>query len=184
MAGKKISMPFAVPLVRRKPTNHTDVCYFCQAKVEGYSAKNKKGIVYPNLPSAMRSVLHSDDLPVSSATVVSHSILQAGGICDNLDERDDEFQASASDCIPQLFSQPELNDLVRNLNLPKDAAGVLGSRIKAKNLLPPGTNFAWYRHHEQELISYFSEDGSMVYCKDINGLIVWFGVDYNASDWR
>ena len=24
----------------------------------------------------------------------------------------------------------------------------------------------------------------MVYCKDISGLISWFGVHYNTSDWR
>ena len=86
--------------------------------------------------------------------------------------------------MPQLLSQPELNDLIHDLNLPKDAAEVLGSRITAKNLLSPGTNFSWYRHREWDLTSYFSEDESMVYCKDISGLISWFGVHYNASDRR
>jgi hypothetical protein len=30
--------------------------------VTGFTAKNKKHISYPNLPSAMRPVLHSDDI--------------------------------------------------------------------------------------------------------------------------
>lgn len=35
---------------------------------------------------------------------------------------------------PQLFSQGELTDLVRDLGLSKDAAELLGSRLKNKNL--------------------------------------------------
>jgi hypothetical protein len=36
----------------------------------------------------------------------------------------------------------ELNDLVRDLGLPKDSAEVLGSRLKSKNLLSPGASFS------------------------------------------
>jgi hypothetical protein len=71
-----------------------------------------------------------------------------------------------------------------DLNSPKDAAEVPGLRLKAKNLLSPGTNFSQYWHCEQDLTSYFSEDGSVVYCKDISGIISWFGVHYSVSDWR
>jgi hypothetical protein len=71
-----------------------------------------------------------------------HTVPRAGGLNNHLDEYDDEFQTKASDCMPQLFSQPQLNDLVCNLNLPKDATDVLGSRLKAKNVISPGTNFS------------------------------------------
>ena len=40
---------------------------------------------------------------------------------------------------PQLFSQTELNDMVRDLNLSKERAEVLGSTLKSKNLLATGT---------------------------------------------
>lgn len=43
---------------------------------------------------------------------------------------------------PQLFPQIELNDLVRDLGLSKDAAKLLGSRLKNKNLLSSGTSFS------------------------------------------
>jgi hypothetical protein len=87
-----------------------------------------------------------------------------------LDEHD-VFQVNASNCLPQLFCQAEPDDLVHDLNLPKDTAEVLGSRHKAKNVITPGTNFSWPRHHEQELISYCSEYESIVYCMDISKLI-------------
>ena len=46
---------------------------------------------------------------------------------------------------PKLFLQNELNDLVRDLYLPKQSAELLGSRLKSKNLLSAGTHFSWYR---------------------------------------
>jgi hypothetical protein len=52
---------------------------------------------------------------------------------------DQEFQYDLCSTETQLFSQSELNDLVKDLGLPKDSAEVLGSRLKSKNLLPPGT---------------------------------------------
>ncbi|GBP62680.1 hypothetical protein EVAR_51926_1 [Eumeta japonica] len=38
---------------------------------------------------------------------------------------------------PETFSREELNDLIRDLNLPKDGAELLASRLKHKNLLAP-----------------------------------------------
>ena len=55
-------------------------------------------------------------------------------------EREDD-----GDQQPKLFSQAELNDLVRDLNLPKDSALFLASRWKEKRI--PG--FASYNHHER-----------------------------------
>lgn len=46
----------------------------------------------------------------------------------------DEFSPS-DDSSPQLFNQHELSDLTRALNLPKETAELLGSRLKAKNIL-------------------------------------------------
>ena len=58
-------MPFAVPMVWREPRDHViDCSYFCLTEATGFSAKNKNHINYPNLPSAMRPVLQSDDLKV------------------------------------------------------------------------------------------------------------------------
>ncbi|KAK3890481.1 hypothetical protein Pcinc_005561 [Petrolisthes cinctipes] len=41
--------------------------------------------------------------------------------------------------------QVELNDLTRDLNLSKESAQLLGSRIREKCLLAPETTFYWYR---------------------------------------
>src|ERR1043165_6128652 len=51
-----------------------------------------------------------------------------------------DHDASASySAIPKLMSQSNLDDLVRNLDLPK--AELLGSRLHKRNFLAPGTTF-------------------------------------------
>ena len=51
---------------------------------------------------------------------------------------------------PKPFNQVELNNLVRDLNLPKASALILGSRLKAKRMLSTDTTLAWYKHRENE----------------------------------
>lgn len=51
----------------------------------------------------------------------------------------------------------------KNLGLLKDAAELLGSRLKNKNLLSSGTSFSWYRHREKEFTQFFSKEGHLVF---------------------
>ena len=50
---------------------------------------------------------------------------------------------------PILITQAFLNDLVRDLNLPKESAELLGSRLQNNNLLAPNTTYSWYRRREK-----------------------------------
>ena len=83
-----------------------------------------------------------------------------------------------------MFTQPELNDLVRDLDLPKESAELLGSRLKEKNLLAPGTSFSWYRKRERDFLQYFSQEDELVFCNDITGLLSMFNVNYDVKEWR
>jgi hypothetical protein len=56
-------MPF-MPVVWREPNDHSSDCYFCLTDISGISSKFKHIVIYPNLPSAMKSVPHSDEPPV------------------------------------------------------------------------------------------------------------------------
>jgi hypothetical protein len=42
----------------------------------------------------------------------------------------------------------------------------------------------WYRSREQEFTSSFSQDGDLVYCCNIPGLMQLFGVEYKVNEWR
>ena len=57
-------MPFAVPMVWREPKDHTTDCYFCITKTSGITAKTRRNVKYPDIPSAIRPVPHSPE-PVS-----------------------------------------------------------------------------------------------------------------------
>ena len=59
-------MPFEVPMVSRVPSNHSSDSYFCMVPLvqNGMSMKKKSTLLYPNIPSAIRSVLRGDELPV------------------------------------------------------------------------------------------------------------------------
>ena len=59
-----------------------------------------------------------------------------------IDEVDEVYDFTSDE--PKLFTHVELNDLLRDLNLPKDSSEVLGSRLKEKNLLAPDTSFSWF----------------------------------------
>ena len=54
-------------MIWREPTDHVNHCYFClmpSIKKE-FNRKKKSVIEYPNIPSAIRPVPHSYELPIS-----------------------------------------------------------------------------------------------------------------------
>jgi hypothetical protein len=100
--------------------------------VEGLNSKskNKNFILYPNIPSALRPIVNGPEIPVPQPTEIledaSTNSLDSGG-------DDEEFQCHTESQNPQLFTQSELNNVRRNLGLPKEKAERLGSRLNAKN---------------------------------------------------
>ncbi|KAI6661497.1 hypothetical protein LOD99_13370 [Oopsacas minuta] len=63
-AGKRNIIPFAVPMIWRESMCLLSDCYFCMTKIDGITKKNKSTIAYPDVPSAIRPVPHSEDLSV------------------------------------------------------------------------------------------------------------------------
>lgn len=66
--GRNARLKFGVPMVWREPTNHSDDCYFCLVNVKGFNKKNKQHLQYPSIPSAIRPVAHSEEIPVPKFT--------------------------------------------------------------------------------------------------------------------
>ncbi|GBL79855.1 hypothetical protein AVEN_28921-1 [Araneus ventricosus] len=103
---------------------------------------------------------------------------------DTLPHQDESSSDFSLDEGPQSFSQSELNDLVRDLGLSKDGVELLGSRLKNKKLLSPGTSFSWYRHRKKEFTQFFSKEGNLVSCNDVQGLKKCFDIEYDPSEFR
>jgi hypothetical protein len=117
---------------------------FRLTSITGVTAKSKHTVQHPNLPSAIRPVPHSAKLPVPEPPTDMT-------LSDSESSDEDVGQANNNmDCDPHLLTQWDPNDIVRDLNLPKKEADILGSRLKGCNLLHQGTEVCFYsaRHEE------------------------------------
>ena len=65
------------------------------------------------------------------------------------------FAGASSSKEPHLLTQGDLNDIVRNLNLSKKQAELLGSRLKGWNLLCQDTKVCFYRGRHEEFNDFF-----------------------------
>ena len=143
--GKNAMLKFGVPIVWREPKNHVDACYFCLVNVKGFNKKIKQYLQYPNIHSAMRPIPHDDKVPVPIFTKISNideDQLRSSTSSTNSDD-DDEEQNVANEAWNagrvSLYSQSELKHMIRDLNLPKQSAQVLVSRLQK-------TSFqSWYK---------------------------------------
>jgi len=106
-------------------------------------------------------------------------------------ENEDELYAPSVQKLKQTetSTQEELNDLVRDLGLPKDGAEFLASYFKKKNMLSNDAKVSFYRDREKSFRKYFAEentdDGKLIYCNNIDGLMEELkpGV-YKDEEWR
>ena len=103
-SGKLRSMQFAVPMIWREPTNHATNCYLCMTNVKGINKKNKNKIQYPDIPSAIRPVPHSDDLPIPTPPLQLEDLSESESDADS--DSDDVYKAAKSE--PKLFAQDNL----------------------------------------------------------------------------
>ncbi len=188
--GKRKSLPFGIPMVWREPKDHVTDCYFCLVSTKGIGKKSRRKICYPSIPSAIRPIPHSEELPVPVFKGFALSEDEGSEVDqEQPDSGDIESESSSLDrersSEPQQFSQRELNDLVRDLGLSKKAAEVLASRLDEKNLLDLSAKVSYFRKRDQIFLSFFSEEKQFVYCHDIPGLLLQLGItSYNPVEWR
>jgi len=171
------AMPFAVPMVWREPSNHSSDCYLCLTTpaASGRNRKKKQRIDYPNIPSAIKPVSHVEDLPVPETP-------KEYNLNSEIEEEDTEktepheeeptdpdFQGPASES-PHKLTQNELNDLARDLELPKVKVELLASGMKQWKHLDEGVKITLYRYRQKNLEEFFAMKGALVACKDVDGL--------------
>ncbi|KAJ8713010.1 hypothetical protein PYW08_008314 [Mythimna loreyi] len=108
-------------------------------------------MIYPDLESARRPLPHSEEVPVPTYCSTSESSQEPNPSQElnpsqenNKVNSDSDFEGS-NFTEPKPFTQKELNDLIRDLELSKESAEVLASRLKEKNLLATGTKQYRYR---------------------------------------
>ena len=68
-----------------------------------------------------------------------------------------------------------------DLDLPKNSAELLASKLKDRNLLASGTVVSFYRNRERDFVQLFRVENEFVFCDDINGLLNAMGCDYEPA---
>ena len=182
-AGKLKKLPFSTPMSWREQKNHSDDCYFCLTKVTGFNKKTAKNIIYPDLPSAIRPQPYAkgEVAPVYSSTSESISSESANGNAGEDEEWKDEETGQ-----PPKISQPQLDLLVRRLNLSKEDAVMAGSMLKEFGVLAAGTRFYLYKERDRPYAEFYkrSEHHGFVYCSDVSGLLAKLGIQSDVrNDW-
>lgn len=147
--------------------------------INGINAKDRAKWQYPSTGCVQRPIPHSSDS--SAPKNISEPLQEYNETSSS--ESESNFENISHE--PKFFSQKGLDDVVRDLNLSKQASELLALRLKEKNLLSPGTKITVYREREKELRSYFSEENNIVFCSNITNLLIKMGLkQYEPSEWR
>ena len=187
-------MRFEVPMVWREPKNHQKDCYVCLGDMTGWNQRKKKDWYYPDIESARRPVPHCTEVPVPVFTFLPYlttheTLLEAmehsNSSCSNYSSTSIAAEASSLSTNPKPFSQGQLNDLVRDLNLSKESSERLASRLGEHGVLDSGTKITFYRNRDDLLLRFFTMEDDFVFCNNIPGFLAEMGLlKYNSDEWR
>lgn len=170
-------MKFGVPMIWREPLCHSVDCYFYLRKSTGFGKSTKW--VYATVASVSLPAPHSREFPHPNCPDSTIEFFESSQQTDT--SSDNEFQQESQ---LQHFTQPELNDLVRDLELSKERAELLASRLKQRNFLAPGVNGTLYRNRDKPYAQHFKKENDICYCNDIPALFEQLGEPYNPNEWR
>jgi len=149
--------------------------------------KKKQRIDYPNIPSAIRPVPRGEDLPLPEPpkeynlnSEMEEEDMEKTGLHK---EEPTDFQGPASES-PHKLTQNELNDLVHELEQPKVKAELLASRMKQLKHLDEVVKITLYHYRQKNLEDSFTMDGTLVACKDVDGLFKALNMSHCSDEWR
>ena len=157
----------------------------------GITTKKKWTIAYPNIPSALRPVPHGEGLPVpdppkefSIDSDDEEGSERTSGSPQPSTSNDDLYVCHGASSVPHILTQAELNDLVRDLELSKAKAELLGSRLQEWNLLQENVRVTSFCTRHEQFEDYFSKEDDLVFCSDVEGLLNALGIKHDPQEWR
>ncbi|CAH4029585.1 unnamed protein product [Pieris brassicae] len=118
--GEKRSIKFAIPRIWREPKDHTTDCYFCMVNPsKRRRGKNAKPIEYPDLESSSAPIAHDLTRPVPEPPK-KISQKSSSSFSSYKSNSDKEFLPTPEQPKHYLITSEDFNDLIRDLNLPKN----------------------------------------------------------------
>ncbi|GBP67189.1 hypothetical protein EVAR_42068_1 [Eumeta japonica] len=130
---------------------------------------------------------------MSPTGYLPHPVCPGSSSANILDDNnsDVEFKSISSDSdefspqenTPHLINQAEFNDLVRDLQLSRSKAELLGSRLQQWNLLLPDTKVT-FSETEAKFTQNFSKEKVNIVIAQISGLFEAMNQNYDKTEWR
>jgi len=97
--------------------------------------------------------------------------------------RDADYLPS-TDSSNHKITEDELIDLTKDLELPKNKAELLASRLQQWNLLHHSVKVTTFRTRNQEFEQFFKTVGYFTYCKHIDGLMDAVHMRHSREEWQ
>ena len=153
---------------------------------KGFNRKKKSLIEYPDIPSVIRPVPHSDQLLTPEQCKIDQlcsddaESSEESSISDPCTSRNKKFGITSQ---PHSINESGLNDLVSDLDFPKFKADLLASRLKQWNFFQSGVNVCSFRKRQQSLALFFSMKGELVrvILHSVNGIMQELGNSYKPK---
>ena len=95
---------------------------------------------------------------------------------------DNDFTADLQSNEFDRITQEELNYLIRDLDLPKCKAELLGSRLQQWKLLEENVRISVYRKMYEDLVQFFKMERGLVVSTDIDGLMQTLSINHIPLD--
>jgi len=124
--------------------------------------------------SSTRGILDSDDEPTEKREKTPQSSASTEA----------DFTAELQSNEFHRITQEELDDLIRDLDLPKCNAELLGSRLQQWKLLKENVRISVYCKRYKDLVQFFKMERDLVACTDIDGLMQTIYINHIPLDWR
>jgi len=150
--------------------------------------KNNRTVINHNTSSAIRSEPHTEDLPVPIPTQLY--ILDSDEEPNENQEKISQTSTSTeADFTVDLqfndfhhITKEYLNDLFRDLDLPKSKAELFVSRLQQCNHFKVNVRISVYRKMHEVLVHFYKMESGLVACTDIGYLKQTLGFNHNSLE--
>ena len=173
--GKRKGLPFGIAMVLREPKEHLTDCYFCLVNTKGIGTKNRLNISYPRILSEsdlfyILTNFHLQYLMVLCLLKMKKLNLKKSTWKREYKKTDTKSEVSSTEskkAVSQQFNQLELNGLVRDLDLSKQVAGILASRLNEKHVLHTSERVSFYGKRDKLFLPHLKRKNNLFIVKCI-----------------